>query len=230
MALHHSPKINIKNLRFYIDISNKKSFVPNASVINSVFNRSISTYNNPSYTGDSLIFDGISQSAYGVHTINSINQSTINIWLKFNSTSLNTPSYIPFWLSDASGRMIFIYTAPNLNYFVFCTENKSSNKRVYFANNFQPNQWYNLSIIKNENNFLYYRNLELSYLQDSIEGYLGLWNIYNQHISFGAGLFQGQPINHCPIEIAKFYLYDTVYSITDLTNLYNVYKSKFNIS
>jgi len=230
MALHHSPKVITKNLRFYIDISNKKSFNPNLPLINSVVNTSIPIYNAPSYTGDSLKFNGTNQSAYGTHTLASINQSTINIWLKFNYVDPNASNCIPFWVSDASGRMIFIYTAPNLNYFTICTENKSLNRRIFFPTNFQSNRWYNLSIIRNGNTFLYYRDLELAVSEEVVEGYVGLWNIYNQYISFGAGLFQGAPVNYCPVEIAKFYIYDIIYTNSDITKLYNVYKSKFNIS
>jgi hypothetical protein len=226
---HHSPKIETKNLKFYIDISNKKSFIPQSTTLNSIVNRNLNLYNNPSYTKDSLIFNGINQSAYGIHSISDIRKCTINLWIKLSSTPLPTPSYIPFWISDSSGRMIFIYTAPNLDYILLCTENKTLNKKVYFAKSFQSDTWYNISIVKNGNDFVAYQDLNINTSQLTDQGYTGVWNIYSNYLSIGSGLFQGDPIAYCPMEIAKFYIYDTNYSNSDITKHYNVYKSKFNI-
>ena len=228
--LHHSPKIDIKDLIFYIDISNRNSFAPGSAVIKSIVNNDLNLYNSPSYTSDSLIFNGTNQSAYGVHSISDITKCTINLWIKLSPTSLPTPSYIPFWVSDSSGRMIFIYTAPNLDYILLCTENKAINKKVYFQESFQSNRWYNISIVKNGNNFVVYQNLNMNLSQVTDEGYIGLWNIYANNLSIGSGLFQGAPIAYCPIEIAKFYIYGIDYSNQQIKNNYNVYKSKFNIS
>jgi len=227
---HHSPKIETKNLKFYIDISNKKSFIPGSTILNSVVNGNLNLYNSPSYTKDSLIFNGTNQAAYGTHNILDLNKCTINLWIKFYPTTLNTPSYIPFWVSDNNGKMIFLYTAPNLNYVILSTENKNINKKVFFNANFNTNEWYNLSIIRNGNNFILYQNLNQDIFQETNEGYIGIWNIYDQSLSLGCGLFQGSPRSYCPIEIAKFYIYDIDYSNSDITKFYNVYKSKFNIS
>lgn len=229
--LHHSPKIDTKDLIFYIDISNRVSFIPGSTVLNSTSNGSLNIYNNPSYTSDSLIFNGTNQSAYtSNHTISDINICTINLWIKFYPTLSSTPSYIPFWVSDNSGKMIFIYTAPNLNYILLCTENKSINKKIYFTQSFQSNKWYNISIVKNGNDFIAYQNLDINLTQESNEGYIGLWNIYNRHLSLGTGLFAGDPIAYCPVEISKFYIYGIDYSNQQIKNHYNIYKSKFNIA
>jgi hypothetical protein len=229
-SLHHSPKIDTKDLKFYIDISNRISFTPGSAVLNSVTNGSLNIYNSPSYTSDSLIFNGTNQSAYtNNHSISDINICTINLWIKFYSTPLSTPSYIPFWVSDSSGRMIFIYTAPNLDYILLCTENKSINKKIYFSQNFESNKWYNISIVKNGSNFTVYQDLNINTSQESNEGYIGLWNIYNNSLSIGSGLFAGDPVAYCPMEIAKLYIYGSLYSNQQIKNHYNVYKSKFNI-
>jgi hypothetical protein len=229
--LHHSPKIDTKDLKFYIDISNRICFTPGSTVLNSITNGSLNIYNSPSYTSDSLIFNGADQSAYtNNHSISDINVCTINLWIKFYSTLLTTPSYIPFWVSDSSGRMIFIYTAPNLNYILLCTENKSINKKIYFSQTFQSNKWYNISILKNGSNFIAYQDLNINTLQESNQGYVGLWNTYNNSLSLGAGLFAGDPVDYCPVEISKFYIYGVNYSNQQIKNHYNVYKSKFNIA
>jgi hypothetical protein len=226
---HHSPKIETKNLKFYIDISNKKSFIPGSTTLNSIVNRNLNLYNNPSYTKDSLIFNGTNQSAYGIHSISDISKCTINLWIKLSSTPLPTPSYIPFWVSDSNGKMIFIYIAPNLDYILLCTEDKTINKKIYFNQSFQFNRWYNISIVKNGNNFVAYQDLNINTSQVTDQGYTGIWNIYANNLSIGSGLFQGDPIAYCPMEIAKFYIYDINYSNSDITKHYNVYKSKFNI-
>lgn len=228
--LHHSPKIDTKDLIFYIDVSNRISFTPESTVLNSITNGSLNIYNSPSYTSDSLIFNGTNQSAYtNNHSISDINTCTINLWMKFYSTPLSTPSYIPFWVSDSSGRMIFIYTAPNLDYILLCTENKSINKKIYFSQNFTSNKWYNVSILKNGNDFIAYQDSNMNTLQESDEGYIGLWNTYNHSLSLGAGLFAGDPVAYCPVEISKFYIYGVNYSNQQIKNHYNIYKSKFNI-
>jgi hypothetical protein len=229
-SLHHSPKIDTKDLKFYIDISNRISFTPGSTVLNSTSNGSLNIYNSPSYTSDSLIFNGTNQSAYtNNHSISDINICTINLWIKFYSTPLSTQSYIPFWVSDSSGRMIFIYTALNLDYILLCTENKSINKKIYFLESFRSNKWYNISIVKNGSDFLVYQDLAINRFQESDEGYIGLWNTYNNSLSLGAGLFAGDPVAYSPVEIAKFYIYGVNYSIEQIKNHYNVYKSKFNI-
>lgn len=227
---HHSPKIDTRNLKFYIDISNKNSFVPESTILKSIVNNNLNIYNSPSYASDYLIFNGTNQSAYGIHTISDITKCTINLWIKLSPTSLPTPSYIPFWISDSNGKMIFIYTAPNLDYILLCTEDKTINKKIYFQRVFQSNIWHNISIVKNGNNFVAYQDLNINLSQVTDQGYSGIWNVYTNYLSIGSGLFQGAPIAYCPMQIAKFYIYGIDYSNQQIKNHYNVYKSKFNIS
>jgi hypothetical protein len=160
------------------------------------------------------------------HSISSIEYCTVTIWLKDSVSTIAHRG--PFWISDASSRMLFLDIRSDLNHFQINTETKTNNRKASSnQTSLVDGQWHNVVIIRNGSSIAAYIDGEVISLTQS-DGY-GSWGIATNDLSIGAFTDNGSIYSYWAGSIAQINIYNQALTASEVLQNYNATKSRFGL-
>jgi len=185
-----------------------------------------STSNDETIIG-ALDFDGTNDYISNFnHSISSIEYCTVSMWLKDSVSTIAHRG--PFWISDASSRMLFLDIRSDYNHFQISTETKANNRKASSNQSSLVNgQWHNVIITRNGSSIAAYIDGETISLTQS-DGY-GSWGIATNDLSIGAFTDNGSIYSYWAGSVAQVSIYNRVFSATEVLQNYKATKSRYGL-
>ena len=174
-----------------------------------------------------ITFDGTNDRISNFnHNISSIEDCTVSMWLK---DSVSTVAHRgPFWISDASSRMLFLDIRSDYNHFQINTETKANNRKASSNQSSLVNgQWHHVTVVRNGSSITGYIDGEAISLTQN-DGYGG-WGISTNDLSIGAFIDNGSIYSYWAGSIGRFEIYNRALTAAEVVNNYRLHKSRFNL-
>ena len=174
-----------------------------------------------------ITFDGTNDRVSNFnHNISSIEDCTVSMWLK---DSVSTVAHRgPFWISDASSRMLFLDIRSDFNHFQINTETTANNRKASSNQSSLVNgQWHHVAVVRNGSSITGYIDGEAISLTQN-NGYGG-WGISTNDLSIGAFIDNGSIYSYWAGSIGRFEIYNRALTAAEVVNNYRLHKSRFNI-